>query len=247
MNMKRVSGRSIRLVAAVPAVLAVFWVGVGCSGERRVDYHLMEPRIDATEPASSACLNGETEAFVYRFPAGNGAKLTASVEPAFSVELGGDAGVRLTKVPPLGREGIEVVVAEVTGPGQGFRDAEEHRRHFQACDLLVVVGGQPVGVAYGGTGNWEGFLPAGAFDSYESAEAVYAGAAGRMERTVPAQTDLERQFKLADWWDQLGVRGVRCSPDLMSALKEQDPAMYQELMKEPASDCGDLPPFPRTD
>ena len=247
MNMKRVSGRSICWVASVPIVFAVFWMGTGCRGDLRVEYHLMKSRVDATEPALRECLDGEMKSFAYRFPAGDEAQLTASVDPAFSVELGADVRVRLTKVPPLGREGIEVVVAEVTGPGQGFRDAEEHRRHFQACDLLVVVGGQPVGVAYGGTGNWEGFLPAGAFDSYESAEAVYGGAAGRMERTVPAQTDLERQFKLADWWDQLGVRGVRCSPDLMSALKEQDPAMYQELLKEPASDCGDLPPFPRTD
>ena len=68
--MKRVSRRSIRWVASVPIVFLVFWMGTGCRGDLRVEYHLMKSRVDATEPALRECLDGEMKSFTLSLSCG---------------------------------------------------------------------------------------------------------------------------------------------------------------------------------
>jgi hypothetical protein len=244
LTMQWILSRSIRMAYAAVAAFSVALVPIACSADTRLDYHVIESREDAIAQVATMCRTGEKGSFLYKFPAGNTAELTASVSPAFSIQIGPNVGVRLTKVPPANPEGVEIVNADVIRPRRIIEDAAEHRRRLEWCDLLVVVGGKPVGVIHGGTGQWEGSLPIGTFESYEAAETVYLGAAGSVDRTVASEAAVERDAQFAAWLDRRDAWAFHCHSETMTAIKSEDPATYERLMGLPKPDCQKQPTPP---
>jgi hypothetical protein len=226
---------------AVVAVFLVTSVAIASGADTPLDYHIIEPREDAIAQVATACRTGEQRSFLFKFPAGNTADLMASVSPAFSIQIGQNVRVRLTKVPPASPEGVEMVVAGVIPALRIIEDAAEHRRRLEWCDLLVAVGGKPVGVIYGGSGQWEGSLPGGTFQSYEAAEAVYSGVVGSLDRTVASDADVERDAEFAAWLDRRDAWAFHCNRETMAAIKSEDPATYERLMGLPKPDCQEQP------
>ena len=234
---------SVRLACTILAVIGVLAGPTACSAEADLDFHIIQPQPDAIPQVATMCRTGEQKPFVYRFPAGKTVELLASAAPVFSVGLGNEVVVRLTALPPVSSDGVSMVNAEVILPSPAGEDAAEHRRKLESCDLLIVVDGKPVGVAYGGTGQWEGAIPAGAFNSYETAEAVYADSVGRINRTVATAAVVQSDAALSAWLERRDAWVFHCHPETKAAVKTNDPATYERLRQLPKPDC-QRPPTP---
>jgi hypothetical protein len=239
-----ISFRSARRVYAVLATFSLVMVSTACNGETRLDYHVIEPSEDATPQVATVCRAGAQRLFAYRFPAGNTVELRASASPAFSIQIGSEDNVRLTKVPPAGGEGVSIVNVEVILSPRTVADTVQHRRHLVWCDLLVVIGDRSVGVIYGGTGQWEDSLYGGSFESYESAETAYSAVADRLSRHVLPAEVVERDAELAEWLKRRDAWAFHCDPETKAVIKAEDRAMYDRLMELPKPDCQQQPTPP---
>ena len=240
-----IRGRSLSIVGSFVALLLAVLAATACNNEMRLGYHVIEPDTNAISQVAAMCRTGEKRSFAYRFPNGELVELTASASAAFSVNIGSNADIRLTKMPRNEGDGKEVVEVAVIPPPLDMAEAEEHRARLEWCDLLVIVRGMPVGVVYGGTGRWKGRLPGGTFDSYESAENVYSTLAENLHRGVSSRETDERDAELSKWLILRDTWEFHCNKETREAIKAKDPSAYERLMARPIPDCQQPPIAPR--
>jgi hypothetical protein len=238
-------GCSLSAVSSLVAFLLAVLVATACNSEMRLSYHVIEPDSNAISQVAAMCRTGEKRSFAYRFPHGDMVELTASATAAFLVNIGSNAEVRLTKMPRNGEDGKEVVEVAVIPLPRDMAEAEEHRARLEWCDLLVIVGGMPIGVVYGGAGRWEDRLPGGVFDSYESAEDVYSALAENLHRDVSTREMDERDAKRSKWLMLRDTWEFHCNEETKAAIKANDPSAYERLMAQPIPDCQQPPIAPR--
>jgi hypothetical protein len=230
--MQRWSFRPKWIVCGISALFSFVSVAIACSADPQLDYHIVEPSEDIWDfldeiddpsqvPIPTACSSDEQSSFRYTSPSGHVFSLSASASPAFSVDLRQTVRVNLIKFPSPYPDEAGVVFAEVIPVPRILKEAAEHRRRLEQCDLLIRVGDQTVGVIHGGTGQWEDFVPGGTFTNYEAAEAPYAGLVGSIDRSVASDALIKRDAAIADWISRRDDWLVRCSPELMSAYGPQ--------------------------
>ena len=243
--MLSIRGRSLSAVGSFVALLLAVLVATACNSEMRLSYHVIESDTNAISQVVAMCRTGEKRSFAYRFPDGDMVELTASATAAFSVNIGSNADIRLTKMRRNEEGDKEVVEVAVIPPPLDMAEAEEHRARLEWCDLLVIVRGMPVGVVYGGTGRWKDRLTGGAFDSYESAEDVYSVLAENLHRDVSTRETDERDAKLSKWLMLRDTWAFHCNKETKAAIKAKDPSAYKRLMAHPIPDCQKPPIAPR--
>jgi hypothetical protein len=243
--MLRISIDSLSIGYGVVVLFLALLVPTGCKSDMRLDYHIIEPGQDAIPQVAATCRAEEQGLFAYRFPDGNMVELTASLSAAFSVAIGSGVDIRLTKAPPAGEGGVEIVNVTVVAPLPDIANAAKHRRRLEWCDLLVIAGGKPVGVVYSGTGQWESSLPGGTFDSYEAAESIYSAFVGNLDRVALSRAAVERDAELSKWLVLRDAWEFHCHPETKAEIRSKDPAAYEKLMALPSPNCKQQPLPPK--
>jgi hypothetical protein len=243
--MQLIRGRSLSIANSFAPLLLVLLVATACNSEMRLSYHVIEPDTTATPQVVAMCRTSEERPFAYKYPAGDTVELVASATAAFSVDIGSSSNIRLTRMPRNEETGKQVVEVAVILPPLDMAEAEGQRARLEWCDLLVVVGGVPIGVVHGGAGRWEDRLPGGTFDSYESAENVYSTLAENLHRGVSSRETDERDAELSKWLILRDTWEFHCNKETREAIKAKDPSAYERLMARPIPDCQQPPIAPR--